>query len=109
LDVIVLGRILIGLGVGQFTVTSLLYIGEVAPVAVRGPALMMFQFLQSCSQLVASGLNQGTERIPNSASFRIPMGGLVVLPVILLGLLPFIPESPFWLLARGVMIEPPTP
>lgn len=101
MGVIVLGRILIGLGVGQFTVTSLLYIGEVAPVAVRGPALMMFQFLQSCSQLVASGLNQGTETIPNSASFRIPMGGLVVLPVILLGLLPFIPESPFWLLAKG--------
>ena len=41
--VIVVGRILIGLGVGQFTVTSLLYIGEVAPVTIRGPALMMFQ------------------------------------------------------------------
>jgi len=52
--VIVLGRILIGLGVGQFTVTSLLYMGEVAPVEIRGPALMSFQFLQSISQLVAS-------------------------------------------------------
>jgi predicted MFS family arabinose efflux permease len=40
--VIVFGRILIGLGVGQFTVTSLLYMGEVAAASVRGPALMMF-------------------------------------------------------------------
>lgn len=41
--VIVVGRVVMGLGVGQFTVTTLLYIGEVAPVAIRGPALMMFQ------------------------------------------------------------------
>lgn len=41
--VIAAGRAVMGLGVGQFTVTTLLYIGEVAPVAIRGPALMMFQ------------------------------------------------------------------
>jgi MFS family permease len=41
--VIVAGRVVMGLGVGQFTVTTLLYIGEVAPSAIRGPALMMFQ------------------------------------------------------------------
>jgi MFS family permease len=41
--VIVVGRVVMGLGVGQFTVTTLLYIGEVAPTAIRGPALMMFQ------------------------------------------------------------------
>lgn len=41
--VIVVGRVVMGLGVGQFTVTTLLYIGEVAPTSIRGPALMMFQ------------------------------------------------------------------
>lgn len=41
--VIVVGRILIGLGVGQFTVTTLLYMGEIAPTEIRGPTLMMFQ------------------------------------------------------------------
>ena len=41
--VLVVGRILIGLGVGQFTVTTLLYMGEIAPTAIRGPTLMMFQ------------------------------------------------------------------
>ena len=40
--VIVAGQILIGLGLGQFTVTSLLYMGEVALIATRGPALVMF-------------------------------------------------------------------
>ncbi|KAH7139852.1 general substrate transporter [Dactylonectria estremocensis] len=93
---VILGRILIGLGIGQFTVTSLLYIGEVAPVAIRGPALMMFQFMQSCSQLVGSGITQGTEAIPNKNSYFIPMGLLILLPGLMVLCLPFTPESPTW-------------
>ncbi|CAH0056912.1 unnamed protein product [Clonostachys solani] len=99
--VIVLGRILIGLGIGQFTVTCLLYIGEVAPQAVRGPALMMFQFMQSCSQLVGSGITQGTATIDGKNSYLIPMGLLIALPGIMVLLLPFTPESPMWFASRG--------
>jgi sugar porter (SP) family MFS transporter len=100
--VIVLGRILVGMGIGNFTVTCLLYIGEIAPRQVRGPALMMFQFLQSCSQLVASGITQGTDSIKtSSASYRIPMGLLVLLPVLMLVGLLVIPESPTWYMNKG--------
>ncbi|KIW92313.1 uncharacterized protein Z519_07297 [Cladophialophora bantiana CBS 173.52] len=101
MGVICLGRILIGLGIGQFTVTCLLYIGEVAPQAIRGPALMMFQFMQSCSQLVGSGITQGTETITTTASYRIPMGLLALLPLLMLVGLIFIPESPVWYIRRG--------
>jgi sugar porter (SP) family MFS transporter len=100
--IIILGRILMGTGIGNFTVTSLLYIGEIAPREVRGPALMMFQFMQSCSQLVASGIDQGTDSIVDSpASYKIPMGLLILLPTLmLLGLL-VIPESPTWYMNKG--------
>lgn len=97
---IILGRILIGLGIGQFTVTSLLYMGEVAPVAIRGPALMMFQLMQSCSQLVGSGITQGTEAIPNKNSYFIPMGLLILLPGLMVLCLPFTPESPTWYIMK---------
>ncbi|KAH9239387.1 hypothetical protein K456DRAFT_1747144 [Colletotrichum gloeosporioides 23] len=80
-SLLVVGRILIGLGVGQFTVTSLLYIGEVAPP----------QF--------------GTQNIKSSLGYRIPMGGLVVLPLIMAALLPFIPESPLWYVLKGRRTE----
>ncbi|KAJ5698569.1 hypothetical protein N7462_000574 [Penicillium macrosclerotiorum] len=99
--VIVVGRILIGLGVGNFTVTSLLYMGEVAPLEIRSPALYMYQFLQSCSQLVASGITQGTNEIKSSLSYKLPMGGLVILPLVILLFLPFIPESPTWYISRN--------
>ncbi|KAJ5273307.1 hypothetical protein N7478_008432 [Penicillium angulare] len=100
MGVIVMGRILIGLGVGNFTVTSLLYMGEIAPIEIRSPALYMYQFLQSCSQLVASGLTQGTNSIESSLSYKLPMGGLVILPLAAFILLPFIPESPTWFISR---------
>jgi MFS family permease len=70
MGVIILGRILIGLGIGQFTVTSVLYIGEVAPQAIRGPALMMFQFLQSAPNWWAPAL----PRVPNPFP-RLPRTG----------------------------------
>jgi sugar porter (SP) family MFS transporter len=89
-------RVLIGLGVGQFTATCLMYIGEVAPSAIRGPALMCFQFMQSISQLVSACVNQGTQSIPSAQSYRIPMCLLVVLPGVMLLCLPFTPESPVW-------------
>lgn len=75
--------------------------GEVAPVEIRSPALYMYQFLQSCSQLVAAGLTQGTNTIHSSLSYKLPMGGLVILPLILLAWLPFIPESPTWYVSQG--------
>lgn len=99
--VLAVGRVLIGVGMGQCTVTSLLYIGEVAPVHIRGPALMMFQFLQSIAQLVAAGITQGTEGLTSKASYKVPMGGLVVLPIMLMLGLPFIPESPVWYVSKG--------
>ncbi|KAL4970998.1 general substrate transporter [Aspergillus stella-maris] len=94
------GRVLIGLGVGQFTATCLIYIGEVAPSAIRGPALMCFQFMQSISQLVGACVNQGTQSIESSQSYRIPMCLLVVLPGVMLLCLPFTPESPVWYMTK---------
>ncbi|PYH94033.1 MFS general substrate transporter [Aspergillus ellipticus CBS 707.79] len=86
--VVIVGRILIGLGVGQFTVTSLLYIGEIAPIKIRGPALI-----------------QGTEKLNSSPAYKFPMGGLVVLPLFMFAALPFIPESPLWFTAKGRLSE----
>ncbi|KAL4876854.1 general substrate transporter [Aspergillus karnatakaensis] len=95
------GRVLIGLGVGQFTATCLVYIGEVAPAAVRGPLLGSFQFMQSISQLVGACVNQGTTNIKSANAYRIPMCLLVVLPSIMLICLIFTPESPVWYMSKG--------
>ncbi|KAF7525428.1 hypothetical protein PCG10_004909 [Penicillium crustosum] len=95
------GRVLIGLGIGQFTATCLIYINEVAPAEIRGPALMSFQFMQSISQFIGACITQGTQSIDSPSSYRIPMGLLMVLPGIMIILLPFIPESPVWYVSKS--------
>ncbi|KAK4611975.1 Galactose transporter [Fulvia fulva] len=94
------GRIFVGLGVGQFTATCLMYVADVAPSAIRGPALMMFQFMQSIAQFVGACVNQGTETIDGQAQYRLPMALLVVLPLTMLVLLTITPESPVWYMAK---------
>lgn len=95
------GRIFVGLGIGQFTATCLMYIADVAPAPIRGPALMMFQFMQSVAQFVGAAVNQGTKDIDGTASYQLPMGLLIVLPLLMLICLPFVPESPVWLVYHG--------
>ncbi|KAK4498379.1 hypothetical protein PRZ48_011037 [Zasmidium cellare] len=95
------GRVFVGLGVGQFTATCLMYVADVAPSAIRGPALMMFQFMQSIAQFVGACVNQGTETIDGAAQYRLPMALLTILPLTMLILLIFTPESPVWYMAKN--------
>lgn len=48
----------------------------------------MFQFLQSYSQLVASGITQGHETIPGFLSYKLLMGGLIILLLFMLAAFP---------------------
>jgi MFS family permease len=89
------GSVLVGLGDGQFTATCLIYIGEVTPSAIRGPALIRSQFMQSISELVGPCVNQGTQSNPSSQSYRIPMCLLVFLPGIMLLCPPSLPKVPY--------------
>ena len=57
---------------------------------------MMFQFTQSVAQFVGACVNQGTKNIDGTASYQLPMGLLIILPLIMCICLPFIPESPVW-------------
>jgi MFS family permease len=99
--ILVLGRLLVGLAVGEFAVTNLLYIGEVAPHEVRGPALMMYQVMQSLAQLICAGITQATSSLSGIQSYQIPFGLLMVLPGLMIICLPFIPETPTWYISRG--------
>ncbi|KAJ4420385.1 hypothetical protein N0V82_004374 [Gnomoniopsis sp. IMI 355080] len=95
------GRIILGYGVGNFSATSPLYIGEVAPTAIRGQLLMCWQLVLSISQIIAAAINRGTESIDTTVAYRVPMGIQIIFPVIMLAGLWWVPESPRWLLRKG--------
>lgn len=68
---------------------------------------MCWQFTLSISQIVAAGLNRGTQEIKasatsdGSAAYRIPMGVQLVFPALVLATMWFVPESPRWLVRHG--------
>ncbi|KAF9760787.1 hypothetical protein IL306_004131 [Fusarium sp. DS 682] len=73
------GRAISGFGVGTFSVTSPLYMGEIAPESLRSPLLMCWQLVLSISQIIAAGINRSV--IHNDTTFAY--------------------QSPRWLLRRG--------
>ncbi|KAE8150769.1 general substrate transporter [Aspergillus avenaceus] len=101
LSMIIAGRIFLGYGVGNFSATSPLYIGEIAPTRLRGPLLMCWQLVLSVTQIVAAAINRGTQGVDSTVAFRVPIAAQLIFPLILLTFLWWVPESPRWLLRKN--------
>ncbi|KAM0354286.1 hypothetical protein ACHAPU_001330 [Fusarium lateritium] len=95
------GRAVSGFGVGTFSVTSPLYMGEIAPENLRSPLLMCWQLVLSVSQIMAAGINRSIIHNDTSFAYRFPIGFQLVFPLTIIIGIVWLPESPRWLLRRG--------
>ncbi|KAH6904945.1 sugar transporter [Coprinopsis sp. MPI-PUGE-AT-0042] len=81
---ITIGRFIAGLGVGALSAIVPLYTGETAPKALRGTLLVLYQLQIIIGLFLSYVLDLATHTIPNSASWRVPVGlqmlwGLIML------------------------------
>ncbi|KAF9056071.1 general substrate transporter, partial [Panaeolus papilionaceus] len=100
-----IGRFIAGLGVGALSAIVPLYNGETAPKAMRGTLLVLYQLQIIIGLFLSYVLDLATHKVPNSASWRVPVGLQLVLGLILLSGIFFLPESPRHLLGLGKAAE----
>jgi sugar porter (SP) family MFS transporter len=96
--VLIVGRIIVGLGIGLASATVPVYISEVSPADARGWQVSLFQLAITIGILVAYIVDYAFAAIQG---WRW-MFGLAVVPAAIFGFgMVFLPESPRWLAKRG--------
>ncbi|MDP7975486.1 MAG: sugar porter family MFS transporter [Thermoprotei archaeon] len=96
--ILVIGRVVTGLGVGLASFTSPLYIAEISPSNIRGKLVSLAQFVLTVGIVVAYIIDFA---LAPASDWRA-MFGIAVIPglALLIGMY-FMPESPRWLIDKG--------
>ncbi|KAF4911087.1 MFS transporter fmqE [Colletotrichum viniferum] len=102
---IMAARILNYIYVGMELAVVPVYQSEIVPSEIRGFAVGSYQFSLMFGTLIVNSVCRGTSTLEGNASWRIPMGLFYVIPVIVMCLIFFIPESPRWLLTQDRVEE----
>lgn len=89
-----IGRAVSGLSVGILSAIVPLYQAEASPKWVRGSIVYTYQWAITWGLLIASAICQGTRKLTNSGSYRVPIGLQFVWSLCLCIGMFFLPESP---------------
>ncbi|KAK7867294.1 hypothetical protein R5R35_002121 [Gryllus longicercus] len=88
------GRLLGGAAMGALCVAAPMYVGEMAEARVRGVLGGLFQLQVTAGILLAYGVGL----VGNARTLSLVCAAV---PAVLVAALPWLPESPVWLLGRG--------
>ena len=88
------GRFVSGISIGCLSASIPLFQAEVSHKRSRGSVVFTYQFSITCGLLVSSAISQGTRKLHNSGSYRIPVGLQFAWAVLLFVGMLFLPESP---------------
>ncbi|KDP40204.1 hypothetical protein JCGZ_02202 [Jatropha curcas] len=104
ISMLIIGRILLGTGIGFGNQAVPLYLSEMAPAKIRGAVNQLFQLTTCLGILIANLINYGTEKI-HPWGWRLSLG-LATVPASLMfigGV--FLPETPNSLVEQGKLEE----
>eukprot|EP01018_Ginkgo_biloba_P032821 Gb_35369 [translate_table: standard] len=101
--VLILGRLLVGLGVGVASITSPIYIAEASPSEIRGGLVSTNTLMTTGGQFLSYLVNLAFTEVPGT--WRWMLGAAGVPAIIQLVLMLFLPESPRWLFQKNKQVE----
>ena len=97
-EMLAVGRVIVGFGIGLSSSAVPVYISEVAPADARGWQVSLFQLAITVGILAAYVVDYAFARVQG---WRW-MFGMAIIPAAIFGLgMAFLPESPRWLVQRG--------
>ncbi|XP_058073160.1 sugar transport protein MST6-like [Magnolia sinica] len=97
---LIIGRFLLGIGIGFANQSVPLYISEMAPSNYRGFLNMFFQLMITIGILIANLINYGTSKIKGGWGWRISLAGAVVPALIITVGSLLLPDTPNSLIER---------
>ncbi|KAJ5908984.1 MFS sugar transporter-like protein [Penicillium taxi] len=95
------GRFIIGFGVGISITAAPTYLSEIVPAKYRAFTLGLYYDFWYVGALIAAGITYGTAELQSTWAWRIPSILQALFTIICIILLPFVPESPRWLIFNG--------
>ncbi|EPE10558.1 sugar transporter [Ophiostoma piceae UAMH 11346] len=102
------GRVLIGVGQGMALTAGPVYIGEMAPPEIRGVIMAFWQLFYSVGSFIAYWINYACslhrEKL-GEWDWKMVVIFQILVPLIIIVLLPFQPETPRWYIQRSGNIE----
>lgn len=101
-EVLIIGRLILGIAIGIASFTAPLYLAEIAPERIRGAMISLYQLMITIGILVAF---LSDTAFSYSGNWRW-MLGIIAIPgaLFLIGVF-FLPYSPRWLMMRGRRAE----
>ncbi|KAH7324979.1 general substrate transporter [Stachybotrys elegans] len=96
------GKLLTGIPLGIFTTVAPTYASEMAPLNIRGSVTAGMNFAIVLGQLIGYGVMRQASLYPDDRQFRVVIAAQWGFVGAALVVLPFFPESPYWLVAHGL-------
>lgn len=97
----IIGRIITGLGNGGNTSTVPTWQSETSRSHKRGKLVMVEGALITCGIMISYWIDLGLSFAPGSVAWRFPLAFQIVFCIFILIFIPFLPESPRWLILKG--------
>ncbi|KAL8277948.1 hypothetical protein RQP46_009580 [Phenoliferia psychrophenolica] len=101
LPLLVVGRLILGMGVGIISNCVTLYLSEIPPSAIRGSMVSGWQLFLALGQVLGAGVAQGTKDYTSTFSYRFPIALNLAIVLIIFGGLFLVPESPRWFISQN--------
>ncbi|KAF2322616.1 hypothetical protein GH714_023733 [Hevea brasiliensis] len=99
-SMLIIGRLLLGVGVGFANQSVPVYLSEMAPAKIRGALNIGFQMAITIGILAANLINYRTSKIEGGWGWRLSLA-LAAVPAIMIGGSLFLPDTPNSILERG--------